>query len=330
MDGDRLYTDAQLLYFNADLTSQILPYLDMPSLMALAQVDRAGRVMAQEEFRARLKWLLRAFIPEDSFDAFFNMMKRTGTVIVGGISYYLGEFNLPTHPPVPKPMWQWWHVDTATYDMNLLVPLDSWQDAIDWFLDLDCEEFRVEVIAPAFRDSVFSFVSTSFSSGGGCRVSSFSSWSRVEGAESTLQNAITLSACRSDVVDVALLAPWSTQTNIITSSTFVSFFPVVNLTGCAMRNLSETRYLKMPHSHWTTVASADKQKPSRSCRLHRALSKKRWPFYYRGVQSFPLVGLVTDDSDPLIVAARRTSNPSLYKPRCYNIGCRYYVSPFIP
>jgi hypothetical protein len=172
MDGDRLYTDAQLLYFNADLTSQILPYLDMPSLMALAQVDRAGRVMAQEEFRARLKWLLRAFIPEDSFDAFFNMMKRTGTVIVGGISYYLGEFNLPTHPPVPKPMWQWWHVDTATYDMNLLVPLDSWQDAIDWFLDLDCEEFRVEVIAPAFRDSVFSFVSTSFSSGGGCRVSS--------------------------------------------------------------------------------------------------------------------------------------------------------------
>lgn len=172
LDSCLFYVDAQFVYYNADLTRQIVPYLDLPSLVALSQVDRAGREMAQEEFKARLRALLEPFLPKGCFDAFFDMMKRTGIIMVGGIPLYASTINMPHILPRRKPrLREWWAVTTDTYDMNLLVPVGSWDQVVQWFLDMNCEPFVNQVVASSFEHTVISFVSTSFLRGGKIRVS---------------------------------------------------------------------------------------------------------------------------------------------------------------
>ena len=317
-----IFEDAPLVYFNADLTSLILPYLDWPSLVALSQTDCAGRSMAREEFRSRMKMLLRRFLPESGFDDFIDMLERTGSAIVGGIPFYATTLNLFS---VVHRMRHNTSFAMELFDTNLLIPLDQWGEVVQWFVDMGCGEFRTHVVAPAYRKSVLVFMTTSFSSDGprGRRKVSLAPKVESEYTNFAEQDAITLSACSSSLVDVALLAPWSTQTNIITASSFISFFPIANLYRLVMRNGNDTKWLTVPDAQWITYSRASSSRMP--CR-HLCMSlKPNWP-QYTTIQSFKWRD---SDSDDLVDEARHTTGPLAYTPRCYNRFCHFYTSPFL-
>ncbi|KAJ3506475.1 hypothetical protein NMY22_g17239 [Coprinellus aureogranulatus] len=218
------FPEVSAVYIIPELICEITTYLDWPTLMALAKTDTYGRAVARFEVRARIRFIVSPFIPPGSFNAFIDLMARTGAGLVGSAARSLITLNADfvmrelRIGGESREMWIW------PDDLNIAVRPRYKKDWVDFLDEIGYKGWWNKRVASHMNGAVHSVFSTGrFAFVGGDKVLEDVAIARI----------IT---CKRTPIEMAFTSIFSVQTNIITATGIYCFFPKLTVKQLCIRN----------------------------------------------------------------------------------------------
>lgn len=143
-----------MVYTIPELLGETAIYLDWPSLMGLAEVDRYSQIVAQREVRRRIRFLLAAFMPSNKLNEFFDLLARTNGAIVGSFARCLITLNSENLFPAIAST-----IDEYTWPagLDIVTRPRYFEEWADWFDCMGYDSWSVHHPARAYKDTVHYF-----------------------------------------------------------------------------------------------------------------------------------------------------------------------------
>ncbi|KAH6871666.1 hypothetical protein BKA70DRAFT_1026755, partial [Coprinopsis sp. MPI-PUGE-AT-0042] len=111
------------LFTTSEMISEIIFYVDWPSLMALSKTTSTVRGCVRVEVRMRIDGLVKAFIPKDDITSFFDTLYTVDGVIVGSVARRLLSINAAWWKQGIKSLgYSLFHPFDFSFDLNIIVP----------------------------------------------------------------------------------------------------------------------------------------------------------------------------------------------------------------
>ncbi|KAJ3503607.1 hypothetical protein NMY22_g18191 [Coprinellus aureogranulatus] len=260
----KVQTDADLVLASDDLGGQLVSTLSWTSLENLRTVNHGTLAIATSEQADRLKKELSSFLPLNIYDDFIaRLVEWRGGFVGSVIADVLGPLKekrqfvtrIAELSPRIRPT-------TTNRNLNVLIPRESWEEAMEWLKRHGFANPISHRVAPAFRQHVVYYVST-FAPGTEMMRSEYDglleedvNWDLVKLKEDP-KYSLTLSAFKTSLVKTLLAAPFGSQTALYTGTCLVDLFPDAHIKDIAFYNGNSLDRLGTPRQYWLATAAQD-------------------------------------------------------------------------